>query len=78
MNNEHNYEYDNSWIDTSAGQKREFVESGRIFTVKEKKYPDRDIWICVFEDGTEEDHNGFVIAARSSVIIEKEEEMGER
>ena len=78
MNNEHNYEYDNSWIDASAGQKREFVESGRIFIVKERKYSDRDIWTCVFEDGAEEDHNGFVIAARSSLLVEKEEEKEER
>lgn len=63
------FDIDSNCIEVCEGQKRIFHESGKVFTVKERTYDDRDIWTCILENGEEEHHRGTIITCHSSIIV---------
>ena len=51
-------------FDVEIGQKREWFKSRRIFTV-ESKIDGTAFYVCRYEDGTEEHHDGYIINCKS-------------
>lgn len=53
-------------FDVEIEQKREWFVSGRVFTV-ESKIDGTTFYVCRYEDGTEEHHDGHIINCRSYI-----------
>lgn len=54
-------------FDVEIGQKREWFQSRRVFTV-ESKIDGTAFYVCRYEDGTEEHHDSFIINCKSYVM----------
>lgn len=55
-------------VPVREGQRRQFNESGNIFTVGKKVYEDRDFYECIYENGEKRNHDRIIILCRSNVI----------
>ena len=59
------YEYD-----VEIGQKRKWLQSGRVFIVK-SEVSGTSFLVCQYEDGSEEDHDSYIINCKSYKLEEE-------